>query len=66
MTTLDLTERELQILRLSAQGKTYRQTAQELGVSFHTIKNAWELIRAKLGANSKFVAIQKAKELGLL
>lgn len=52
-TSLPLTERELQVVRCAAKGKTNKVIASELGLSEHTIKNY--LFRAfdKLGVSNR-------------
>lgn len=45
-----LTERELEILRLLAAGRSLSEIATTLGVSYKTIANTASLMRAKLGA----------------
>lgn len=46
----DLTPRELQTLALIAEGKSYDQIAQDLGVSYKTVVNTCSQLKAKLGA----------------
>ncbi len=45
-----LSERELEILRLLAAGKSLTEIAGVLGVSYKTVANTASLMRAKLGA----------------
>lgn len=45
-----LTERELQVIRLIASGKTKTEISQELGVTFNTIHSHVRHVRRKLGA----------------
>jgi DNA-binding CsgD family transcriptional regulator len=60
-----LTERESEVLRLVARGRTYAQIGKDLGVSPHTvtthIKNAYR----KLGVRSGAAAVMRAVELRL-
>lgn len=48
----DMTPRELQVLALVAEGKTYEQIGDELGVSYKTVVNTCSQIKLKLGAHS--------------
>jgi DNA-binding NarL/FixJ family response regulator len=61
-----LTPRELDVLRLLAQGKTNREIAAALIVSAGTIKVHVEHIIAKLGVSDRTQAAVRALELGLL
>ena len=65
-TTVRLTVREAEVLRLISRGRTYAQVAAELGVSLHTvgthIKNAYR----KLDVHSAAAAVMRAIELRLL
>lgn len=61
-----LTEREMEVLRLIARGRTYARAAMELGMSAHTVgthvKNAYR----KLGVHSAAAAVMQAVRLGLI
>ncbi|SFK66797.1 two component transcriptional regulator, LuxR family [Methylorubrum salsuginis] len=57
-----LSVRELQILSLMSQGKSYEAIADTLSVSYRTIVNASALMRSKLGVNSRAGLIQIAVE----
>ena len=61
-----LTAREIEVLRLLAQGCCYNQVAQRMGISVHTvgthIKNAYR----KLCVHSAAGAVARAAELGVL
>jgi two-component system, NarL family, invasion response regulator UvrY len=47
-----LTAREIDVLRLLGEGKSYTQIAAALGVSYKTIANSSSVIREKLGAET--------------
>jgi DNA-binding NarL/FixJ family response regulator len=47
-----ITERELQILSLLAEGKPYAQIAADLHVSYKTIANTCSQLKSKLGVHS--------------
>ncbi len=61
-----LTEREIELLRLLAQGKTNRQLAQDLHVSLSTVKTHVQRVIGKLGVSDRTQAAVRAVELGLL
>jgi DNA-binding NarL/FixJ family response regulator len=61
-----LTNREIEILRLLALGKTNRQLAQELRVSISTVKTYIQRVIGKLGVSGRTQAVVRAAELGLL
>ena len=54
---LDLTARELEVLRLMACGIGNREIASQLNLSFNTIRNHVQSVLAKLGAHSKLEAV---------
>jgi two-component system, NarL family, response regulator LiaR len=60
-----LTEREVEVLRLLAQGKTNPQIAQELAISRGTAKIHVQNIIAKMGVSDRTQAAVRAIELGL-
>jgi DNA-binding NarL/FixJ family response regulator len=62
----DLTPRELEVLRLVAEGKTNAEIAQNLFVSVGTVKVHVERIIDKLGASDRTQAAVRAVELGYL
>ena len=61
----DLTEREVQILRLLAQGATNQEIADELGISEKTVRNRLSEIFAKLHLNNRTQAALFAIKEGL-
>jgi LuxR family maltose regulon positive regulatory protein len=61
-----LSERELEVLNLLAQGMTNRQIAEELVVSISTVKSHVHHISNKLDADNRTQAVSKARESGLL
>jgi len=61
-----LTEREVEVLRLLAQGQTNQQIAQRLVVSSLTVKTHVQHIISKLGVSDRTQAAVRAAELGLL
>jgi ATP/maltotriose-dependent transcriptional regulator MalT len=66
-TLLDpLTDRELEVLGLMAQGLTNRQIAEQLVVVLGTVKAHSHSIYSKLGVNNRVQAIKRAQELSLL
>lgn len=65
-TTDDLTPRELEVLRLVAEGKTNAEIGQALYVSAGTVKVHVERIIDKLGVSDRTHAAVRAVELGYL
>jgi DNA-binding NarL/FixJ family response regulator len=61
-----LSERELEVLRLMAQGRTNQQTARQLQLAEGTVKKHVANIQGKLGAESRGGAIAAAYERGIL
>ncbi|AEB12846.1 response regulator [Marinithermus hydrothermalis] len=61
----ELTEREVQILRLLAQGATNQEIADELGLSEKTVRNRLSEIFAKLHLNNRTQAALYAIREGL-
>ncbi|QBD79280.1 response regulator transcription factor [Ktedonosporobacter rubrisoli] len=64
--TLDLTEREIEVLRLIARGATNREIAQGLVISEGTVKNHISSILSRLGLRDRTQAAIYAREQGLL
>jgi LuxR family maltose regulon positive regulatory protein len=61
-----LSERELEVLRLVAQGLTNNEISQRLVLALSTIKGHNLRIFGKLQARNRSEAIKRARELGLL
>lgn len=61
-----LTARELQVLRLLADGRSNRAIGQELAISEHTVKFHVTSILAKLGAESRTEAAVLGVRAGLI
>ncbi|HSH80014.1 MAG TPA: LuxR C-terminal-related transcriptional regulator, partial [Herpetosiphonaceae bacterium] len=60
-----LTERELEVLRLLAAGRSNQAIAQELVVAIGTVKRHVSNILSKLQVESRLEAAARARELGL-
>ncbi len=61
-----LTKRELEVLRLLAQGQTNQEIAQSLVLSTLTVKTHVQRIIGKLGVSDRTQAAVRAAELGVL
>ena len=61
-----LSERELEVLRLIADGLSNRDIAQQLVLATGTVKKHTNNIFTKLGVRSRTQAVSQARELGLL
>jgi ATP/maltotriose-dependent transcriptional regulator MalT len=61
-----LSERELEVLRLVAFGRSNREIARELYVSLGTVKTHINNTYRKLGASSRTRAVARARDLNLV
>jgi LuxR family maltose regulon positive regulatory protein len=61
-----LSERELEVLQLIAEGLTNQEIASRLVVSQNTVKVHTRNIHSKLGVHSRMQAVVKARALGVL
>lgn len=61
-----LSEREREVLRLIAEGRTYKEMAELLALSVKTIESYRERIKEKLGLNTRAELVRYALEKGLL
>ena len=62
----ELTGRELEVLRLLAEGLPNKTIAQRLDISEHTVKFHVNALLGKLGAGSRTEAVVRATRLGLI
>ena len=61
-----LSPREREVLRLMAEGVATRKIAQQLGISYSTVRTHVRCISTKLGAKSMLNAVVTARELELV
>ncbi|PZP23735.1 LuxR C-terminal-related transcriptional regulator [Pseudomonas kuykendallii] len=61
-----LSQRELTVLKLIAQGCSNQDIAQQLYISLHTVKTHARRINVKLGVRRRTQAVATAKALGLI
>ncbi|WP_157573684.1 helix-turn-helix transcriptional regulator [Nocardia jejuensis] len=61
-----LTGAEMTVLKYLPSGRTAQQVAEDLGISINTVKTHLRSIYAKLGANSRMAALDRARRDGLL
>jgi LuxR family maltose regulon positive regulatory protein len=61
-----LTDRELEVLRLLAAGKSNQRIAHDLVVALDTVKKHVTHILGKLGATNRTEAVARARQLGLI
>ncbi|MCY1284511.1 HTH-type transcriptional regulator MalT [compost metagenome] len=62
----DLTQRELAVLRLLAEGLSNQEIGASLFISVNTVKTHTKKINAKLGVKRRTQAIMRAKAMGIL
>ncbi len=62
----ELSPRELEVLRLLPSELSQREIANELYVSFNTVRTHTRVIFSKLGVTSRPEAVSRARELGLI
>lgn len=61
-----LTQREIQVLRQVAMGRTNAEVAQELLLAPNTVKSYLQSAMRKLGAHNRVEALHRSSELGIL
>lgn len=61
-----ITRREAEILRLLRDGKTTREVADELSISFHTVETHRKNLMGKFGVSNIISVIKMAVEYQLL
>ena len=61
-----LTDRELEVLRLLAAGKSNQRIAHDLVVALNTVKKHVTHVLGKLGAANRTEAVARARQLGLI
>jgi LuxR family maltose regulon positive regulatory protein len=61
-----LTDRELEVLHLMAEGLTYNEIAEQIMISLNTVRTHFKNIYGKLFVHKRSQAIAKARELNLL
>lgn len=64
--TMELTQRELEVLGLAADGLANRQIAQRLFLSEATVKTHLVHIYGKLGVDNRTAAVSRARASGLI
>lgn len=64
--TVNLSDREMEVLTLAAKGQTNRAIAQQLQISDRTVQGHIARIFEKMQANSRTEAVMKAVSMGLI
>ena len=62
----DLTDREIEVLRIASKGRSNKEIAAELFLSVNTVRNHMQHVLNKLGAHSKLEATAIATRIGIL
>jgi LuxR family maltose regulon positive regulatory protein len=62
----ELSQREIEVLRLLPSSLSQREIAAELYVSFNTVRTHTRVIFSKLGVTSRAEAVARAREIGLI
>jgi DNA-binding NarL/FixJ family response regulator len=65
-TAPQLTHRQLEVLRLLAEGRSTCEIAAQLGLSQTTVRNYVANLLAALGVHSRLQAVVAARKLGLI
>lgn len=60
-----LTERDLEMLRLLGEGRSFSEIADSLGLAYKTVANAATIIKAKLGVARTADLIRLSVEMGI-
>ena len=63
---VELSQRQLEVLHLVAEGYSNRETAAMLGVSENTVKTHMKRIFTQLNVNTRAACVGKAQSLGLI
>ena len=63
---LTVTKRQLEVLTLLANGRTYKQISIDLAISIESIKRHVMRARARLGASTREEGVAKAVGAGLI
>jgi len=66
ITQLGLSDRELEVLRLLADGQTNKEMARRLSLSPNTVKTHLANLYGKLDANRRTQAVSKARSLSII
>ncbi len=61
-----LSPREEKVIRCIAEGLSYNQVAERLGISYHTVHTHTKKAYEKLQVHGRRDALQRARELGIL
>jgi DNA-binding NarL/FixJ family response regulator len=62
----DLTPREIEVLKLLAEGLSNQSISEKLVISLHTVRHHVQNIITKLGAHSKLEAVATAARAGII
>lgn len=60
-----LTDRQLEVLKLAAEGKSYTQIGKEMFIGYQTVKTHVHCILVKMGARNMVEAVAIAYKTGM-
>ena len=63
---LEISQREMDVLHLMAEGLSNQEIADKLFISIHTVKTHSSNLFSKLQVRRRTQAVQKSKEIGIL
>jgi DNA-binding NarL/FixJ family response regulator len=63
---IELTSRQLDVLRLLAEGRSTAEIATELGLSTTTVRNYIANVLSALGVHTRLQAVVAARKAGLI
>ncbi|MEZ4913596.1 MAG: LuxR C-terminal-related transcriptional regulator [Chitinophagales bacterium] len=64
--SIELTKREIEVLKLVKDGFLSKEISDKLAISLHTVNTHRQRVLEKLGANNSMEAVMLALKLGLL
>jgi len=63
---LKLSSREIQVIRMAAEGHCYKEIGRDLGISWRTVANHMASVLDKMKATSQANAVYKCMQAGII